>query len=103
MKRVYCPYFDRGYAARGLSLIKSLRAVGEDGAIYVVCFDEDAARAVELAALPAKPSICTCDITAVDIRAGAIHLESADDKITVGGRNGKREVLLNLPRIAWSA
>ena len=51
MTRVYCTYFDRGYASRGLAMIVSLRAVGESGPLYVVCFDEEAAAAVEAASL----------------------------------------------------
>ena len=51
MSRVYCTYFDIGYAPRGLAMIVSLRASGESGPVHVVCFDDEAAAAVEAAQL----------------------------------------------------
>jgi hypothetical protein len=51
VSKVYCTYFDKGYAPRGLAMIASIRSVGETGPVYVVCFDDEAAAAVEGARL----------------------------------------------------
>lgn len=58
-ERVYATFFDASYAARGLVLIESLRQVGDNAPIVVVCFDDDA-----LAAVLAWPDSA---VTAIDV------------------------------------
>lgn len=41
--RVYCTYFDSGYLSRGLALIESLRAHGDNSVVYVLALDDSAA------------------------------------------------------------
>jgi hypothetical protein len=36
----YCTYFDAGYLSRGLALIDSLRAHGDDGTVWVMALDD---------------------------------------------------------------
>ena len=38
---VYCTYFDSGYLSRGLTLIESLRAHGDDSSILILALDND--------------------------------------------------------------
>lgn len=37
--RVYCTYFDQGYLSRGIAMIESLRAVGDQGTVVVLAMD----------------------------------------------------------------
>ena len=42
----YCTYFDHRYAAQGLAMIRSLRAQGGDGPVWVLCLSAEAERLV---------------------------------------------------------
>lgn len=42
----YCTYFDHRYAAVGLAMLRSLRARGGDGPIWILCLSEEAERIV---------------------------------------------------------
>jgi len=39
---VYCTYFDHRYLTRGLAMIESLRQVGEEGRVWVLCLSDEA-------------------------------------------------------------
>jgi hypothetical protein len=41
-ERVYCTYFDSRYLPRARAMVGSLRSVGETGAVYALCFDDEA-------------------------------------------------------------
>lgn len=45
-ERVYCTYFDSRYMPRARVMMQSLRAAGETGRIFALCFDETAYSAV---------------------------------------------------------
>lgn len=47
----YCTYFDRNYLTRGLALYRSLRAHSPEFRLWVLCLDDDTARALEAASL----------------------------------------------------
>lgn len=44
--RVYCTYFDSRYMPRARVMMQSLRAAGEKGRVFALCFDETAYSAV---------------------------------------------------------
>lgn len=48
----YCTYFDSGYLARGLALIESIRAHGDESPVWVMALDDAAWGYLENAALP---------------------------------------------------
>lgn len=46
----YCTFFDSGYLSRGLALIESIRAQGDESEILVVCLDSVSQRYLDLRA-----------------------------------------------------
>lgn len=61
---VYCTYFDSGYLSRGLALIESLRAHGDDSAVWVLTLDHAAHDYLVDAALPGVVPITVADLEA---------------------------------------
>ncbi|MGW9629793.1 hypothetical protein ACWGST_03755 [Agromyces sp. NPDC055520] len=59
---VYATYFDSGYLARGLTLFESLRAWGDDAAVWVMCLDEGAKAFLDQAADPRIRTISVADL-----------------------------------------
>jgi hypothetical protein len=66
--RAYCTYFDRGYLARGLTLIRSLRTHGDDSPVWILAMDEDVERFVTELADPAVHTLSLADLEAADPR-----------------------------------
>jgi hypothetical protein len=64
--RVYCTYFDSGYLSRGLTLIESLRAHGDDAEVWVLALDDDAKRYLDDARLPGVSAITIAEIEAAE-------------------------------------
>lgn len=64
--RAYCTYFDSGYLSRGLTLIESLRAHGDDAPVWVLALDDDAKRYLDEAAIPGVTAITIADIEAAE-------------------------------------
>lgn len=60
----YCTYFDIGYAPRGLAMMTSLRAVGETGPVYAICFDAAAVEVVQQASIPGVRAVPIEDVEA---------------------------------------
>lgn len=68
MNRIYCTYFDQRYLARGLVMLRSLRARDPGAAIVALCFDDVTARIVAAAE----------DIRASALPAAALHARDRD-------------------------
>jgi hypothetical protein len=64
--RAYCTYFDSGYLSRGLALIESLRAHGDDAPVWVLALDDTAKRYLDEAAIPGVTAITIADIEAAE-------------------------------------
>ncbi len=64
--RAYCTYFDSGYLSRGLALIDSLRAHGDDAHVWVLALDDTAKRYLDDAALPGVTAITIAEIEAAE-------------------------------------
>lgn len=62
MARAYCTYFDSGYLSRGLALIESLRAHGDDSPVWVMTLDEPAKAYLDDAALPGVITVTVADL-----------------------------------------
>jgi hypothetical protein len=60
----YCTYFDSGYLSRGLALIESLRAHGDDSPVWVLALDDDAKRYLDESGLPNVFTLTIHDIEA---------------------------------------
>lgn len=65
-QRAYCTYFDSGYLSRGLALIESLRAHGDDAPVWVLTLDDEAQRFLEAAEIPGVTPITIADIEAAE-------------------------------------
>jgi hypothetical protein len=50
---VYCTYFDHRYLTRGVTMIESLRRVGETGSVWVLCLSDEAFEVLGTLGLPA--------------------------------------------------
>lgn len=50
--RAYCTMFDSGYLSRGIALIDSMRSVGIEEVIWVLCLDETARQYLDDLAIP---------------------------------------------------
>jgi hypothetical protein len=48
----YCTYFDRGYLAQGVALLRSLRRLAPNAAVSVLALDNEAAETLRALALP---------------------------------------------------
>ena len=64
----YCTYFDRGYLARGLALIRSLRRHGDDSPVWILAMDGDVERFVREVDDPAVFVLTLSDLEAADPR-----------------------------------
>jgi hypothetical protein len=64
--RAYCTYFDSGYLSRGLALIESLRAHGDDAPVWVLALDDTAKRYLDDAAIPGVTAITIAEIEAAE-------------------------------------
>jgi len=64
MPHAYATYFDSGYLARGLALIESLRAHGDDAPVWVMALDEAARNYLDDAALPGVHVMTVADLEA---------------------------------------
>lgn len=62
--RVYCTYFDHRYLSRGLSLIASLRRVGDRGAVWVLCLSDRAYEQLNRLDLPGVHPVRLADLEA---------------------------------------
>ena len=60
----YCTYFDSGYLSRGLSLIDSIRANGDEAPIWVLALDDVAREYLDSAALPNVFTLTIAEIEA---------------------------------------
>jgi hypothetical protein len=58
----YCSYFDHRYAAQGLAMIRSLRAQGGTGPVWVLCLSEAAGRIVEQSGLPDVRTVALAEV-----------------------------------------
>lgn len=67
----YCTYFDHRYAAQGLAMIRSLRAHGGDGPVWVLCLSGEAERLVSQWALG--------DLRIVSLDAVESHFDQLSD------------------------
>lgn len=71
----YCTYFDSGYLSRGLTLIESLRASGDDATVIVLALDEATQRYFDEAALPGVQAIALTELEAFEPRLLAVKPE----------------------------
>ena len=58
----YVTYFDRGYLARGLTLIDSLRAHGDESTVWILCLDDDAHKYISDLSNPTIKALSITDI-----------------------------------------
>ena len=58
----YCTYFDSGYLSRGLALIESLRAGGDDSPVWIMTLDEAAHDYLADAAIPGVHLLTVADL-----------------------------------------
>ena len=59
---VYCTYFDSGYLTRGLALMESLRAGGDDAEVWILALDDATRDYFEGVALPGVRLLAMSDI-----------------------------------------
>lgn len=64
--RAYCTYFDSGYLSRGLALIESLRAHGDEAPIWVLALDDAAKQYLDDHAIPGVTAITIAEIEAAE-------------------------------------
>ena len=64
----YCTYFDRGYLARGLALIRSLRRHGDRSTVWILAMDDDVERFVRELADPTVRSLRLDELEQADPR-----------------------------------
>jgi hypothetical protein len=74
-KRVYCTYFDHRYLSRGLSLIASLRRVGDHGRVWVLCLSETAYEQLQRLDLPGVHPLRLADLEAAYPAVAAVKDE----------------------------
>jgi len=60
----YCTYFDSGYLSRGLALIESLRAHGDDSPVWIMALDEPARAYLADAEIPGVQVLTVADLEA---------------------------------------
>jgi hypothetical protein len=65
-QHAYCTYFDSGYLSRGLALIESLRAHGDDATVWVLALDDRAKEYLDEAGLPGVKTLSMADIEAAE-------------------------------------
>lgn len=63
---LYCTYFDSGYLARGLALIESLRAHGDDAPVWVLTLDDAAKKYLDSVGIPDVFTLTIADIEAAE-------------------------------------
>jgi hypothetical protein len=68
----YCTYFDRGYLARGLALIRSLRRHGDHSPVWILAMDDDVERFVREIDDPAVHALTLSDLEKADPRLLAV-------------------------------
>ncbi|CAB4559303.1 unannotated protein [freshwater metagenome] len=59
---VYCTYFDSGYLSRGLTLIESMRAHGEESPVIVLALDNDVKEFFDAENMPGVTAILVEDL-----------------------------------------
>lgn len=62
----YCTYFDSGYLSRGLALIESLRARGDDSPVWVLALDNATRTYLDAANIPNVFTLTIADIEAAE-------------------------------------
>lgn len=77
MKREYCTYFDHRYAARGITMIRSLRRAAPDARIWVLCLD---AQTENLFAQINEPGVVPLSLS---------QFENGDEKLLSAKQDGR--------------
>ena len=63
---VYCTYFDSGYLSRGLTLIESLRAHGDNSDVVILALDDDVKVFFDSANMPGVQAILVNELEAAE-------------------------------------
>jgi hypothetical protein len=65
-QHAYASYFDSGYLSRGLALIESLRANGDDSPVWVMCLDDETKTYLDSLGDPSIRTVVPADLEAVE-------------------------------------